>query len=100
MPIIFQDVTGNSLFRPNISDVSTYTFDLPIKWTKVTAENRVGRVTVNRHIFFFDLKENFVKVTQLHDQSYLSAVNLKTNKLAELDLDSEKTFIGQFPSNF
>ena len=31
MPIIFQDVTGNSFFRPNISDVSTFTFDLLIK---------------------------------------------------------------------
>jgi len=31
MPIIFQDVTGNSFFRPKISDVSTFTFDLPIK---------------------------------------------------------------------
>ena len=55
MPIIFQDVTGNSFFRPKISDVSTFTFDLPIKWTRVAAENRVGRVTVNRHIFYFGL---------------------------------------------
>jgi hypothetical protein len=31
MPIIFQDVTGNSFFRPKISDVSTFTFDLSIK---------------------------------------------------------------------
>ena len=31
MPIIFQDVTGNSFFRPKISDVSTFTFDLPRK---------------------------------------------------------------------
>jgi hypothetical protein len=55
MPIIFQDVTGNSFFRPKISDVSTFTFDLSIKWTRVAAENRVGRVTVNRHIFYFGL---------------------------------------------
>jgi hypothetical protein len=27
MPIIFQDVTGNSFFRPKISDVSTFIFD-------------------------------------------------------------------------
>ena len=33
--------------------VSTFTFDLPIKWIRVAAENRVGRVTVNRRIFFF-----------------------------------------------
>ena len=60
MPIIFQDVTGNSFFRPKISDVYIFTFDLPIKWTRwtrVAAENRVGRVTVNRHIFCFGLIE-------------------------------------------
>jgi acyl-CoA reductase-like NAD-dependent aldehyde dehydrogenase len=40
--------------------VYIFTFDLPIKWTRwtrVAAENRVGRVTVNRHIFFFGLIE-------------------------------------------
>ena len=55
MPIIFQDATEKNFFRPKISDVSTFTFDLPIKWTRVATENRVGRVTVNRHIFFFGL---------------------------------------------
>jgi hypothetical protein len=59
IPIIFQDVTGNSVFRPKTSDVSTFTFDLTIKWTRVAAENRVGRVTVNRDIFFFCLTEDF-----------------------------------------
>ena len=43
------------IFRPKISDVSTFTFDLPIKWTRIAAENRVGRVTVKRHIFCFGL---------------------------------------------
>jgi hypothetical protein len=46
------------------------------------------------------LKENFVKIIRLHDQrlikvcipGYLLAVNSKTNKMAELDIDSEKMF--------
>ena len=29
IPIIFQDVIGKSFFRPKISDVSTFVFDLP-----------------------------------------------------------------------
>ena len=49
----FSGYNRKQFFRPKISDVSTFTFDLPIKWTRVAAENRVGRVTVNRHIFFF-----------------------------------------------
>ena len=48
----FSGYNRKQFFRPKISDVSTFTFDLPIKWTRVAAENRVGRVTVNRHIFF------------------------------------------------
>ena len=48
MPIIFQDVTGNSFFRPKISDVSTFTFDL-----KNTDKMNYGRSGNRKKTYIF-----------------------------------------------
>jgi hypothetical protein len=43
MPIIFQDVTGNSFFRPKISDVSTFTFDFTPAYMIVHSHKNISQ---------------------------------------------------------
>ena len=58
--IIFM-IMNIGMYQATLSKLLTrvqfiFHFTTKIKWPRVGAQNRVGRVTVNRHIFFWGLK--------------------------------------------